>query len=87
MTRVVTAIVMGFVFVAAIWWLPLAGFKGVLLAITLLGGIEFSRMFFADKTERKICIAAILAVAIPMIWSAENPAAIIATAAAMLFIV
>lgn len=86
MTRVVTAIVMGFIFVAAIWWLPLSGFKGVLLVITLLGGIEFSRMFFAEKIERKICVAAILAAAIPMIWMTDTPSAIISIFAAMLFI-
>lgn len=58
MVRTVTAIVLGFGIVAAVWWLSPPAF-GALAFITAVAGLfEYGRMFFADRVERWATVAA-----------------------------
>lgn len=51
MKRVLTAIVLAVVAVAAIWWLPTSVFDGIVLAAIFGSLYEFSRMMLPDRAE------------------------------------
>ena len=83
MLKAITAIILGFLVVAAIWWLPLPAFNTIILLVAFLGAIEFGKMFFQDPFERWITILttvfsaymtinyAIFASAFPLILAGE----------------
>lgn len=68
MIRAITAIILGFVVVAAVWWLPIWSFDLIVLATALLGLIEFARMFFDDPMEQGVTVIAGGIVALTMIF-------------------
>lgn len=52
MVRVMTAIFLGVVVLAAVWWLPAWGFNLLILAMALAGLVEYGRIFLPDPVER-----------------------------------
>lgn len=51
MIRVITAIVLGIIAVAAIWWLPTFLFEWIVVAAIVGSMYEYSRMMLADRVE------------------------------------
>lgn len=72
MVRAITAVVLGIAIVAAVWWMPANSLKVLLFVILLLGAFEFGRMFFPDRVERGVSIAAIVVVAVAMFYYRET---------------
>lgn len=85
MVKVITAIVLGLSFVAAIWWMPIRSFNILLMVIILLGAVEYCRMFLNDPVERWAAVVAIIAAATSMFYGFETAAVVPATLALTLF--
>jgi phosphatidate cytidylyltransferase len=69
MIKAAMAIILGLAIVAAVWWLPPWAFDLMILAVTVLGALEFSRMFFADRALRITSFAAVVATSIAMLFA------------------
>lgn len=75
MIRIMTAIILGILVVAAVWWLPGWGFSSLVFFVVALSLFEYVRMFLKDAFERSGTMAAGLVVAAAMLFfhrSAEN---------------
>ena len=71
MRKVITAILLGVLVLAAVMLLPRWGIYAIVIAMTVVGLIEFARMFLADPVERASCIVAGLAMAVWMLGPPE----------------
>lgn len=67
MKRVITAIFLAGLVLAAIWWMPKWGVYVLVLVSTALGLFEFARMFLKDSVERIAAITAGMLACITMI--------------------
>lgn len=83
MIRIITAIIMGALVIAAVWWLPPAGFN-ILVALMAFAGLsEYARMFFKDSFDRKAAVAAGMLASVTMIFC---PAGLLAAPLTVVFI-
>jgi len=62
--RVITAIVLGIAILSAVWFLPAAAFKWLILAVIFLGLLEIARMTLTDKVERTVVVLGSTAIAV-----------------------
>lgn len=58
MTKVVMAIILGALVLAAVLWLPTWGLAALIFGMTVAGLAEYSHIFFEDKVERWAMFAA-----------------------------
>ncbi len=52
MVKVISAIIMGIGIVSGVWLLPLWAFAALVIVMTLIGAMEWVRMFLSDTIER-----------------------------------
>ena len=65
--RVIMAVIMEAIVLAAIWLLPQSIFRWFVLAVIAVGSYELARMRFFDRVERWMVICAVVGVAVAMV--------------------
>ena len=75
--RIVMAIVMAFVVLAAIWFLPYSMFRWFVLAVIAVGAYELARMRFFDRVEQWAVTIAGTGIALAMVMQVQANAVLL----------
>ncbi|MFH0798964.1 MAG: phosphatidate cytidylyltransferase [Pseudomonadota bacterium] len=86
MLRIITAVILGALAIAVIWWLPGRLFNLLVVAIAALGLFEFSRIFIRDGVMRWATTLSGLALSAAMLFCPLSPESIVILLAALLFL-
>lgn len=85
MKRLFTALVLIAGILAALWYLPVVWFRGIVLVVVGLSLAEFSGLFFDDAVEATAVVASGLALAFALLFTDDSSFAMTLVVSAVLF--
>lgn len=86
MIRIITAIILGLLTIAGVWFLPAWGFNTLVVAVVIIGLVEYSRMFFKDLFGLLLTTAAGALIALTMLFCPSPADAVVVVLPGLLFV-